>query len=267
LTGTPFRMGTIYKKWGHMKWMMTSQTVTQMICRHYPAFWRRILYVKSVKELQQAGYLTPLKYYDVSLVSHENIKTNKTKSDFDLEDFERVIEDTYPDVAKFVNELPREKILMFCSSVEQAEKLKKILDKSEVVTATTPKKERTKTVNDFRNGSCRVLLNVGIYTVGFDVPDLDCIVVARPTKSLRLWSQILGRGNRLSPGKEVCHVYDLVGNFKTLGTLESMEIKKIDNKWNVVTNTCPTGWHNQVLYEYKHQPPTSPSVVGHDDDH
>ncbi len=147
--------------------------------------------------------------------------------------------------------MKHKKCLVFCSSVRQAETLSVLIPGSIVVSATTPKKQRENAIQGFRDGIHNILLGVNIFTVGFDVPDIDCIVVLRPTKSLRLWTQVLGRGTRLSPGKTTCTVYDFVGNVKALGTLESMEICKVDNKWNVRTSAYPGGMHGVNLFEYK----------------
>jgi DNA repair protein RadD len=250
LTATPFRLGTFYKRWGYHKWQVTAITVTQMINRHYNGFWHRMLYVKNVKELQDERYLVPLTYHDVSVVKHKELKTNKTKSEFDLNSFEKVIGNQYPDIAKFIKKLPHKKKLVFCSSVEQAEKMQSMLPLSVVVTAKTSRKDRQGRVVAFREEKVNILLGVGIFTVGFDVPDIDCIVSLKPTRSLRLWTQVIGRGTRLSKGKDTCHIYDLVGNVKSLGTLENMEIRKINDKWNVVTEAIPMGFHNVPLFEF-----------------
>lgn len=254
-TATPFRLGTSYRRWGHLKWQVESVTITQMINRHYPAFWNRILHVINVNELTNKGYLTPLLYHDVSLIKHNEIPTNKSKSEFDLIKFETIIDKRYPSIANYIKKLPYNKKLIFCSSVTQSEQLQTLLNDSIVVTALTDKKTREDAISLFRKASNSTLIGVGIFTAGFDVPDINCIISLRPTRSLRLWSQVIGRGTRLSEGKETCHIYDFVGNIRSLGTLESMEIKKLDNKWNVVTDTKPEGWHGEELYKFKLKAP------------
>lgn len=262
-TGTPFRMGVRYEKYGPYKWMLKAITVTQMINRHYPAFWRRMLYIKNIGEATREGYLTPLTYHDVSLVNHHELPTNKTKSEFDLEAIDIMLEDKYGSVAEFISNLQHNRKLIFCSTVYQAEKLNQLIKGSEVVTAKTPKKKREEIVKKFRDGKLSTLLNVSVFSAGFDIPELDCVIITRPTRSLRLWTQMIGRGNRLAPNKNTCHIYDMAGNTASLGTLESMEIKKIDDKWNVVTDTYPQGLHNEALFEFKL---TNPSENEYDDD-
>src|SRR6202012_3278028 len=67
----------------------------------------------------------------------------------------------------------------------------------------------------FRQRKFPVLLNCGVFTEGTDIPNIDCILLARPTKSRNLLVQMIGRGMRLSPGKENCHVIDMVTSLKT----------------------------------------------------
>lgn len=254
-SGTPFRLGANYRRWGQLRWQVSTIQTTKIITRTRPLFWHRMLEVVNVKDLQEQGYLTKLTYKDVSLVEHEDIPTNKSQTEFDLEKFENSVFNHYTDTAKFIDDLPHKKKLIFSSSVTQAETLQGLIPDSVVVSATTPKKEREKAIQDFRSGVIKTLLGVNIFTVGFDVPDIDCIVVLRPTKSLRLWTQVLGRGTRLAEGKTTCTVYDFVGNIKALGTLESMEIKKIEGLWNVVTDAKPLGFHGVALFEYKLKDP------------
>lgn len=71
---------------------------------------------------------------------------------------------------------------------------------------------RTGIINDFRAGKINVLCNVAVLTKGFDAPDTSCIVMARPTKSLMMHIQCIGRGLRTAPGKQNCIVIDHAGN-------------------------------------------------------
>lgn len=63
----------------------------------------------------------------------------------------------------------------------------------------------------FKEGKLTTLINVSKLTAGYDEPSVDCLIIARPTKSLRLWLQIIGRGLRLFKGKEDCLILDVAG--------------------------------------------------------
>lgn len=71
---------------------------------------------------------------------------------------------------------------------------------------------RKQIIDDFRSGKITVLCNVGILTKGFDAPETSCLILGRPTKSLMLHYQILGRGLRIAEGKTNCIIIDHAGN-------------------------------------------------------
>ncbi|KAI9725356.1 MAG: hypothetical protein M1828_003206 [Chrysothrix sp. TS-e1954] len=85
---------------------------------------------------------------------------------------------------------------------------------AEYVTASTKVAERGRLIDAFKNGEFPVLLNCGIFTEGTDIPSIDCVLLARPSKSRSLLSQMIGRGMRLYPGKENCHIIDMVASLK-----------------------------------------------------
>ncbi|KAF2472994.1 P-loop containing nucleoside triphosphate hydrolase protein [Lindgomyces ingoldianus] len=86
---------------------------------------------------------------------------------------------------------------------------------AEFVTGDTPKKVRSQRVDAFRNGEFPVLLNCGVFTEGTDIPNIDCVLLARPTKSRNLLVQMIGRGMRLHKSKQNCHIIDLVAALST----------------------------------------------------
>ena len=82
------------------------------------------------------------------------------------------------------------------------------------VTGDTPKRIRGERLDAFRNRQYPVLLNCGVFTEGTDIPNIDCVVLARPTKSRNLLVQMIGRGMRLYAGKKNCHVIDMVASLE-----------------------------------------------------
>lgn len=112
-------------------------------------------------------------------------------------------------------------------------------------------KEREKAISDFTSGEVKIMFNVGVLTTGFDFPELDCIVLLRPTRSVSLYYQMLGRGLRIHPNKEKCTVYDWTDTVKRIGKIETIKLEKVDDKWNVTTETKPEGWHGVLLYTFE----------------
>lgn len=83
------------------------------------------------------------------------------------------------------------------------------------VTGDTPKNERSAILDAFRAGEFPVLVNCSVFTEGTDIPNVDCIILARPTRSRNLLVQMIGRGMRLHKGKKNCHIIDLVSSLET----------------------------------------------------
>jgi ATP-dependent helicase IRC3 len=83
---------------------------------------------------------------------------------------------------------------------------------AQFVTGDTPTHVRSQRLDAFRNQEYPVLLNCGVFTEGTDIPNIDCVLLARPTRSRSLLVQMIGRGMRLHPGKKNCHIIDMVAS-------------------------------------------------------
>ena len=89
-----------------------------------------------------------------------------------------------------------------------------------VILGDTNREERDRAIDGFRDGSIRVLVNVIVATEGFDLPDASCVIIARPTMSLALYLQMVGRGLRPKPDGGDCVILDLAANSVTHGLPE-----------------------------------------------
>lgn len=84
-----------------------------------------------------------------------------------------------------------------------------------LVTSDTDMSTRSERISSFKAGDYPVLLNCGIFTEGTDIPNIDCVLLARPTQSRNLLVQMIGRGLRQHAGKSDCHVIDMVASLET----------------------------------------------------
>lgn len=113
----------------------------------------------------------------------------------------------------------RKSTLVFCVDLEHVAGLTNTFRKhgldARFVTGDTPKSERSARLDAFRSGEFPVLVNCGVFTEGTDIPNIDCVLLARPTKSRNLLVQMIGRGMRLHPGKKDCHIIDMVASLET----------------------------------------------------
>ncbi|KIH94780.1 hypothetical protein SPBR_03644 [Sporothrix brasiliensis 5110] len=113
----------------------------------------------------------------------------------------------------------RKSTLVFCVDLNHVADLTNTFRKhgidAQFVTGDTDKRERGSRLEAFKRGDFPVLVNCGVFTEGTDMPGVDCVILARPTKSRNLLVQMIGRGMRLHKGKTNCHVIDMVSSLET----------------------------------------------------
>jgi ATP-dependent helicase IRC3 len=113
----------------------------------------------------------------------------------------------------------RKSTLVFCVDLEHVSNLTSVFRQhgidAQYITGSTKKRLRGERLDAFRNRTFPVLLNCGVFTEGTDIPNIDCVLLARPTRSRNLLVQMIGRGMRLYPGKGDCHVIDMVSSLET----------------------------------------------------
>lgn len=116
--------------------------------------------------------------------------------------------------------------LIFCAGVKHAFNVRDAMRglgiSCETVTGDTPSGERDSILRRFKAGEIKCLTNAQVLTTGFDAPGVDLVVMLRPTLSTGLYVQIVGRGTRLSPGKENCLVLDYAGNIRRHGPVDAV---------------------------------------------
>ncbi|MDA4834871.1 helicase-related protein, partial [Enterobacter hormaechei] len=108
----------------------------------------------------------------------------------------------------------RKGVMIFAATVEHAREITGLLpaDDAALITGETPGPERDRLIEAFKAQQFRYLVNVSVLTTGFDAPHVDLIAILRPTESVSLDQQIVGRGLRLAPGKTDCLILDYAGN-------------------------------------------------------
>ena len=114
--------------------------------------------------------------------------------------------------------------IAYAVSVDHAHNLAAVFNDANIPAAVilgdTNLEERDRAIGGFRDGSIRVLVNVAVATEGFDLPDASCVIIARPTMSLALYLQMVGRGLRRKLDGGDCILLDLAANAVTHGLSE-----------------------------------------------
>ncbi|MCA3380182.1 MAG: DEAD/DEAH box helicase family protein [Roseomonas sp.] len=136
--------------------------------------------------------------------------------------------------------------LIFCAGVAHARHVRDAIREhgisAETVTGDTPGPERDGILNAFKAGRLRCVTNANVLTTGFDAPGIDLIALLRPTKSVGLYVQMIGRGTRLAEGKEDALVLDFAGNTARHGPIDTVDGRKKEKgeePGEAPIKTCP----------------------------
>lgn len=164
-----------------------------------------IAYQYSLKKAVQDGWLCNISARTVPIdIDLSNVKVSV--GDFEVNSIAETLEPYLPEIAKAIAEYASDrKTVVFLPLVSIAQRFRDILndvglDAREVNGASTDRKETLEWFD--KAGPGTVLCNAMLLTEGWDCPSVDCVVVLRPTKIRSLYTQMVGRGTRLSPGKK-----------------------------------------------------------------
>ena len=202
----------------------------------------------TIKELQDMGYLSKL---SSKLMKHKIDTTgiHIVGGDYNRKELEeRVLIEGYNE--EIVDEIcrwckDRKNWLIFCTGVNHARKIADLLNERHIltvcITGNTPKKEREQYLEDFKKGFIQAVTNVNVLTTGFDNPNIDLIVMLRPTCSPGLYMQMVGRGLRIAEGKENCLILDFAGNIERNGPINNVmpPSKRGQGRGIPPMKTCP----------------------------
>ncbi|MTH96403.1 DEAD/DEAH box helicase [Roseibium sp. RKSG952] len=197
------------------------------------ALFTDIAYEAPVRELIDAGYLSPL----VSKQPATRLDVSKVgcrAGDFIARDLAAAVDQdaiTRAAVTEIIEHgRDRKSWLAFCSGVDHARHVAEEFGRQGISCGTifgdTPKEARDAILAAFKRGEIRALASMGVLTTGFNAPGVDLIALLRPTQSAGLYVQMVGRGTRLAPGKENCLVLDFAGNVRRHGPIDLVRPKR-----------------------------------------
>lgn len=164
--------------------------------------------------------------YDIS-----SVRTRQ--GDFAQDELAKQLEGTEYAIAEVYKNLAVGATLIFASSVRNAEAIANQIDGAVVVTAKTENREQI--IKDFTDKKIPCLVNCMIFTEGTDLPLVETVIIAKPTQSDALYTQMVGRGLRLCEGKEKLRLIDCVGitgkrDICTAPTLLGIDISSLDKR-------------------------------------
>lgn len=223
-TATPFRMGC------------------GPIC-HADHILQEVCYEARITDLINDGFLSRLRSkVGVAQPNLSSVKRNSggdyiTKSLAGATNREDVITAAVSEAVRIIRAEGRSSVVFFCVDVEHCKRVSAELSRHDIyapyLTGKTSTHERDRIVSDFKSRRLHAVCCVNVLTEGFDAPHVDCIVLLRPTLSAGLFSQMVGRGLRLSPGKSFCLVLDFAGCIDEHGPIDLLGLGQA-----VVMATC-----------------------------
>lgn len=239
LTATPYRLHTVadvnsYKvKTGSREFYSDKISDLRLLTRTRPRAFQKIVHVTQCADLLAQGFLHQPEYI-VSGKDSGLLKSNSSGAEFDDRSVYRYMKETKitDRIVTAVHdaiEAGLRHILVFVPLLRESDLVVRRLRSelgivAENIAGDTPKLEREDKLKAFKRGQIRAMVNVGTLTTGYDFPRLDCIIGARPTMSLGLYYQMIGRAVRPHPDKERAAVYDLVDNYSRFGDPLAMRI-------------------------------------------
>lgn len=250
LTATPYRLGFGWLYQYHHRGTLRTEEAR---------FFKQCIYELPLRYMINNGYLTqpvkidaPVACYDFS-----SLLKRGPGAKFSMNDVEDLLKDqarVTPGIIANIVEIAKDRrgVMIFTSSVRHAEEILTHLPKesSALVVADTESAEREQIIERFKAQQLKYLVNVSILTTGFDAPHVDLIAILRPTESVSLYQQIVGRGLRLFEGKVDCLILDYTGVGHDIFSPE-IEDDKPSQKCVAVQVRCPRCGHENDFWGLK----------------
>ncbi len=228
LTATPYRLDSGYLHTGA------------------DAFFTDVAVEIDVNDLLEKGYLCPVTTKATSFII-DTSDVKKRGGEFITGDLEKAVDSvTEAALTDAIKKTEQRKTgLIFCVTVAHAEHVSEFMNNvgksCAVIHGQTPQKERDRLLNALKHGELDCLANVNCLTTGVDIPNIDYLILLRPTLSPGLFVQMVGRGMRLHDEKINCLVLDYAGNIQRHGPIDRINViekgKKEDGECPV--KTCP----------------------------
>lgn len=191
----------------------------------------------TMKQLIDLNYLVPLIYYAPAVPDLSHVKISRTTKDYDERDLSeemakpKIVGDIIDHWKRLGENRPT---LCFAVTVRHSKMIVDSFNAQGIPAvhcdASSPDDYRSHCIDRLVSGQIKILSNVGIFGIGVDIPEVSCMILARPTTSLALYFQQCGRGTRIAKNKSNCLVLDHAGNVLKHGFVTTEHDPQIDGK-------------------------------------
>ena len=239
-------LASIYKQlfefYPNSKFLGVTATPTRTNGEGFQDLFDKLITTASIKWFIKNNHLSDIRYFASHTPDVSNVKLKA--GDYDETELSEIMQDNavMADlVQSYIDFALDKKMIVFAVNRAHCSKIVEKFNSSgftaKSIDTNTSTDERRKIVDDFRNNKFKILCNVNIFTEGFDCPDVDAVQLARPTKSLTLFLQQVGRCMRPHRNKEYGIVLDNAGLWKEHG------LPKMERYWTLNgtdKNICPS---------------------------
>lgn len=208
----------------------------------------RIIQVQSVQQLIDQGYLAPCEYWAGAHVDLERVKIDNKTKDYQERDLARASMEgkLIGDIVDNWLRLARDRhTIVFAVDIAHAQALAERFQgvgiTADVIHSKMMHGTRQDISEQFKDQRIQVLVNVGITVYGYDAPSVNCVVLGRPTKSIVLHHQMIGRSIRPKPDGDYAMILDNADNVRRLGCVEDEIRWRLDEGRDAATNTTREG--------------------------
>lgn len=252
LTATPYRlgMGWIYE-FNHQGELKTQEQ----------RFFKQCVFELPLEYMIRNKFLTqpvkidiPCTCYDFSELTESGKMYSTTEVEELLNQQRRLTPLIIKNIIDITESYDRKGTMIFSSTVKHAHEILECLPEGQakIILGETENSERDKIIEEFKEKKFKYLVNVSVLTTGFDAPHVDVIAILRPTESVSLYQQIIGRGLRLDENKVDCFVLDYTGMGHDIYSPEISD-KKPNSDSEAVLVPCPQcGFENNFWGKLDH---------------
>ena len=224
--------GTYKELWRHYpeaKKLGMTATPCRLNRKGFTDLFEVLITSDGIADFIKQGWLSPFDYVSIRSNSEDQrlidgLEKRGADGDFQVKEMDKVlnrrpsIERLYESVRQYAH---GKKGIVYAVSISHARNITSYYKEhgmnAVAIDSKTPAKLRKEMVEDFRQGKIKVLVNVDVFSEGFDCPDVEFVQMARPTLSLAKYLQQVGRGLRKTDGKETCMLIDNVGLYRLFG--------------------------------------------------
>jgi ATP-dependent helicase IRC3 len=198
--------------------------------------YREIVFERTLRWMIDQGYLSPLSGYVVETgVNLDAVR--RVAGDYVIDDLANAVDTPELNrlaVDAWLRYADERRTIAFSVNVQHAINLAAEFRRRGIAADSVAgsDRDRDERVKEFRNGDLDVLVNCDLLTEGVDIPEIECVILVKPTQSQSKYMQMIGRGSRLFPGKTDCIIIDCVGVARKHALITCGDLFGLPSKFN-----------------------------------